>query len=289
MGQKAWRSRSLKRNPAERPWDIIDEIGQSVGRIRNKKHARAGSEGYYGDAYQTALRGPARDLFSPTGQSPDEVAETLRDSGFLGRYASVDDLWDAINAAATARREAARPDAPERQAERFTAALSKGEKAKCKRLVNASTLQPGEKIKLGGEMFLVSGIDPDSNEIELLDGKKFGRQLIPDGAMLPLDCDSAAPVSAKVKASALWLPPTSKKAKKKKAEAVKRIPGDLRYLIRRRPPERKRPVNFVAVNLGAGSVRVLRVLGSSLRPVGTFTRETLHAWAEKNGVKLPTL
>lgn len=270
MARKAQRRKRPLTNPAGQPWDIIDELTANVGKIRSKGSARPGEEGYYGELYRSANRGAGRQVFSPRGQSPDSAVDALRRSGGIRQDASVDDLWEAIERASGVRREGRRYDNPERQAERFSAMLGKREKAKCKKLIPAARLKVGQTFTLDGAPFRVSSIDPDTFDIDVIDGERFGHQTIPDGALIPAD-------------------KVCKPAKAKKA--VHRRPSspstssDLRYLIRRRKPARKRPVNFVGLRVGS-KIRVLKVMGSALRTVGTFTTQALKRWAARTGVKL---
>lgn len=85
----------------ERPHDIIDEILSTVGKIANKKSSRPGTEGYYGERYRLAsTTGAGREVFKAGGQTPDSVLDALRRNRVLPESATVDDLWDAIHAAA---------------------------------------------------------------------------------------------------------------------------------------------------------------------------------------------
>lgn len=180
------------RGAVERPWDIIDQIESSVGTIRNKKNSQPGSEGYYGDAYANVSKGPARHLFDKNGQSPDEVLDTLRRDGLLAQDATVYDLWDAIDKASGQRRAIFRGETPEIQADKFQSALEKQSQAKGSHFVSVGDLSVGDTFRIGGEEIEVTGIDPDTGEVSVKDGRKFGRQTIPDGADIPVEKGSYA-------------------------------------------------------------------------------------------------
>ncbi len=59
----------------------------------------------------------------------------------------------------------------------------------------------------------------------------------------------------------------------------------LPYLVRRRKPGRKRPVNYVGVRSG-GKFTVLRVTADGMKRMGTYGKAGLKSWASKNGVKI---
>lgn len=284
----------------ERPWDIIDEIQGAVGKIRSKGGARKGSEGYYGEYYRDAIRGPAKVLFSPDGQSPDEVVDSLRETGTLGRDADVDTLWDKLRAANESRRAFARREGPEAQRDRFTKALAKRSTARCKRLVPVNSLAVGDELYFDRERMEVSDLDPDTSEVTLRDGKRFGRQQIPDGVILPVDepCKKREPKPLK--------PPRITRA------AVKRLGGLIaarRERLARRKPSRARPTPkraprrqkpkatkparttararpaLLAVRRGR-FYRLFRAVGSKLVKIGTYSRLGLLRWARKNKIRV---
>lgn len=176
-----------KRPGVERPPDIIDFILERFGGIRGKKHARPGSEGYYSSGYDEARAGAGRQLFRASGQSPDEVLDGLRREGYMGQDATVDDLWTAIGKANRARRAHFRGETPEAQADKFHRALQAQAKQKGSHTVSVGDLSVGDKFVIGKEQFEVLSIDPDTGEVSVRDGRKFGHQTIPDGADIPVE------------------------------------------------------------------------------------------------------
>lgn len=175
----------------ERPHDIIDEILSTVGKIANKKSSRPGTEGYYGERYRLAsTTGAGREVFKAGGQTPDSVLDALRRNRVLPESATVDDLWDAIHAAAKSRTAAFKGELPEAKAGKFHDALAANFAKKRKQVINVGDLNVGDSFKLKGQEFEVSHIDPDTNEVTVKDGPKFGAQTIPDGADIAPDVGS---------------------------------------------------------------------------------------------------
>jgi hypothetical protein len=171
----------------DRPWDILDELEASVGKIRGKASARPGTEGYYGETYEAVRKvGAARAMFSnERGVSPDDAADALRRSGHLPEGASVDDLWDAMDAAAKARKgfranlaaEARAGKEEESQQRDFTRqALKPGPE---KDAISVGDLLEGDELTIAGAKFKVKelGFDPDTTDLThvvLEDGRRFG-------------------------------------------------------------------------------------------------------------------
>lgn len=202
-----------RRPSLDRPWDIIDEIENSVGRIRGKKSAKAGSEGYYGEGYETAKKaGAARALFSnERGQSPDEVVDTLRRSGHVPEDFTVDDLWDALKKAATSRKmfrtgisaegkEIAKQEIQTMDFESRALRSRPGTEP-----VNVSELVEGDEFQMAGVNVKVKElvIDRETGELSHLvleDGRRFGVQTVganqtihPDKGTLKTEPKATAP------------------------------------------------------------------------------------------------
>lgn len=181
----------IRTGPVEMPWDIVQEITENIGGIRGKKHARAGSEGFYTEAYNAISKtGIGRKLFSERGSSPDEIVDTLRRQGVMPENATVDDLWDEIEAAIQARRTLITGQTPEQRAVRFYNALEAQAAKKTAHVVTVSDLNVGDAFTLAGEKFRVTAIDPDDGSVTVQDGKKFGAQTLPEGAELAIDARS---------------------------------------------------------------------------------------------------
>lgn len=180
------RGATPKSRGIERPPDIIDYIAERIGSIRGKKHAKPGSEGYYSSGYDDARSGAGRQLFKESGQSPDEVLDTLRREGAMPPNATVDDLWDAIKNANGYRRAHFRGETPEVQADKFSKAIEAQGKKKGSHVVSVGDLSIGDKFTIGTEELEVVSIDADTGEVTVKDGRKYGYQTIPDGADVPV-------------------------------------------------------------------------------------------------------
>ncbi len=182
---KEAKPKRYKRSFISRPSDIMDEL-EAIGKIRSRVHMRPGEEGYYDDDYREVARGNSR-LFSKFGMSPDEAADSLRQRGALGPDASVNDMWMAINRAKANRRKYASGEAPEQKAERFYEASDPAGKNKDQKVITVGDLEIGDQFRLDGEDFKVTHVDPDTGEVTVADGRKFGHQTIPEGAEIAID------------------------------------------------------------------------------------------------------
>jgi hypothetical protein len=178
----------------ERPWDIIDELKNSFGTIRNKKSSKPGSEGFYDEGYKTASSGHGRELFSSEGSGPDEALQHLIEAGLLGKDATVGDMWTAIDRASGHRKAFARGELPEQKADAFHKAMDEKLQSNDKQVMSVGSLSVGDTFTLKGEKFTVKKIDPDTGEVHVQDGKKFGAQTIPEGAEIAIDKRSHTPV-----------------------------------------------------------------------------------------------
>jgi hypothetical protein len=180
------------RKPVERPPDIIDHIIENYGSIRNKKTAKPGSEGHYTAAYNEARKNNSsstagRKLFSDDGSHPNEIVDNLRREGMVGEDFTVDDLWDEVTKAQSVRRSYFKGEQPEQKLERFHKTLVAAGKSPKHYMVSVGDLSVGDKFKIQGEEFVVNHIDPDTGEVQVKDGPKFGFQTIPDGEDIPVN------------------------------------------------------------------------------------------------------
>jgi hypothetical protein len=172
---------------AERPFDILDAIQENVGKIRGKRSASPGSEGYYGELYKDTQRhGAARQLFSnKKGVSPDDAAEALRRAGYLNGDATVDDMWEAMAKAAQARKGNREAQSAERriiekeeaqQIDFERHALKPGKETQP---IPVTELLEGDELMIDGAKFKVKEMvfDPDTTDLShvvLEDGRRFG-------------------------------------------------------------------------------------------------------------------
>ncbi len=188
----------------ERPPDIIDHIIGSIGRIKGKKIAPKGTEGYYGERYKALLGYAAlRKVFSNKSgaQNPDEVVDSLRRDGYLGEDATVDDLWDLLEQAAISRKNwipgrskenAAIEEMANQTADFQQTAFKRKTKADH---IGTEDLLVGDTFKISKQEFVVSDLELDQETGEVLaviveDGKRFGTQRVEAGRVLSADINS---------------------------------------------------------------------------------------------------
>lgn len=187
---KADEPATFKPATLDMPHDIVHEIKDNFGTIRSKKYAKAGNEDFYNsDAYKQAQKA-FPEMFTKTGQHPDNVVQGLQDSGAFQKTATVDDLWDAMNQAKGARRAFSQGQLPEQKSNKFATAMDEALKSRKSQKLSVGDLSVGDKFTLKGEPFEVKHIDPDTGEVQVKDGKKFGAQTIPDGADIAVDAGS---------------------------------------------------------------------------------------------------
>jgi hypothetical protein len=188
--------RPLRKTPRAdqgRPWDLIDEIQGTLGKI-NLRLIREANPNF-------KPRGVARKLFTTEGGTPADVAATqLREAGiYKGDAGQPDQLGQAINDAAAGRIgwrkqfHAEERNATEagRQASNFEKKVIEGQRPKQDagkvERVDVGELLEGDTFEVQGNRFEVSQLhfDADTGElafVEVKDGPKFGVQRIyPDG------------------------------------------------------------------------------------------------------------
>lgn len=129
-------------------------------------------------------------IYRQSGVTPDEAARMLIDAGHLPEGSTVHDMWRAIgevsqSVARMASQQAAQNRTVKQQAkqlrsfERAAFKADPGEEA-----VNVSDLQIGDTIEVAGEVLRVTEIDPESYDVVLEDGSKFGVQQVADGKVI---------------------------------------------------------------------------------------------------------
>ena len=189
--------------------DILDAI-QDLGGIAPPGDSAGGEY----DGYPEAYRGAARLLFkSAAYHRPDTIIHELHNMDAVGseegtswqKIQTPDDLWNAIKSA-TAEREKIRAGGGgyEAQADRFWSAVSKPENRAGFEKINADQLQVGQQFRLKApgaahDLLTVAHLDPDTGEVTVKDGPKFGAQDLPPGAEIYIKAgslvegDSASP------------------------------------------------------------------------------------------------
>jgi hypothetical protein len=189
LGQKPGKKLTARQaDNLSREMDVIDIIQSVVGPIRITSTAD------YGNLVDSKT-GAARGLLSKTrGTAADVALRQLHGEGWLLNLQTEDDLVNAILTGAKGREtgtasagrrktEQAMLDDEEATLVKFQelALQNKGRNAVQKKQakpVDVATLQVGTKFELKGEPFTVTAIDPDTGDVTVQDGRKFGRQVI---------------------------------------------------------------------------------------------------------------
>jgi Acetyltransferase (GNAT) domain len=126
-------------------------------------------------------------IYSRTGgQSPDKIASDAVEAGLLPQGADASTLFQTLQKigdashrqAAIERGQSVAEKVASKQANSFARAVAKP--AKGEAAINASDLQVGQTLKIRGENFKVTDIDPDTFAVTLEDGSKFGIQKVAD-------------------------------------------------------------------------------------------------------------
>lgn len=146
------------------------------------------NSGLYDDA-PSRLGSPHHNIiYSVNGRPPDVVAQALYEAGKISSP-DVGEMWNAIDAASkgrvgTLKKQKAELRWLEREAkltEEWEAGLSK-EKGKTE--LTSDDLKVGDVIEVAGEKFEATDVDPDTGQVTLKDGRKFGVQTLPSGKQI---------------------------------------------------------------------------------------------------------
>ncbi|MBU6231541.1 hypothetical protein KGP36_02635 [Patescibacteria group bacterium] len=128
-------------------------------------------------------------VFDDSGEPPDRVAQAAYEAGYL-KEPSVNELHAAMQAAskarsnafATAKREEAFMAEEAKQHEDWLKATAEGEER-----VSADQLKVGDMMEVDGERVEVTGVDADTGDVTLKDGRKFGTQKISEGQSIHVE------------------------------------------------------------------------------------------------------
>jgi len=124
-------------------------------------------------------------LTSKDGRPPDLMLSDLKREKFLPKDATIDDMWAAIKDAFDNRKNWT----PEKntyeghiqglqdQHKAFSEANKESDKADA---IPAWELDKGDTVQVGTETMRVIDVDPDTGDVTLQDGTKFGRQVLPN-------------------------------------------------------------------------------------------------------------
>lgn len=182
----AGRTRFRNEEEASGP-DILSFLaGQH--RIVSKSAAKAKGKAWWtknGSLYDDAPKiAPHHGLiYSDTGVMPDVAAQAAFEAHLIDEP-SVNALWAAVSAASRARlstwkrnqSEAKLLDQMARQLEAWEKATAQGPLP-----ITTEDLAPGDVLDVEGERVKVRDRDPDTGDVTLDDGRRFGRQTLPEG------------------------------------------------------------------------------------------------------------
>lgn len=166
--------------------DIVDFIADQGG-IRLPKKKGRGQE--YDD--MPLLPGVYRTLISRNGSiHADEMAQMLADAGLISD-GHPSTMWAEIDKTVQTRLKATKENAG-READQKTLVKQHGafEKDAIEeppleaKPVSAESLQVGDEVKVGTETLKVKSIDPETHDVTLEDGKKYGVQHLADGQVI---------------------------------------------------------------------------------------------------------
>ena len=236
--------RPRARKGGETAPDLIGLMAADGIRINVSRKTAAGSmlsdevKQFYADYNK------ARGLFTTDASAMplDAAAQYAYDRGWI-KDATGDTLLAELRAAggkvaqSTGRRAEEALSERDRQDEAFAMAQAGatptkgvGATPKGRELVEVDALQPGDTFELEGQRFTVRRIDPDTLEVEVSDGKRFGRQQLMAGARYVADKATAPPAArvgvAAAPTAAVGVRPTQAASELREAERLAKQAGD---------------------------------------------------------------
>jgi len=153
-------------------------------------------------------------IYSPAGSGPDVIADAAYRAGQLSEP-SVNLLWQEIQKASKARgatferiaRDQRIMDDQIKMLEDWQETTKQG-----KVPVVVNTLSVGDLLEAGGEQLKVTAVDPDTGQVTVQGGKRFGKQLLEDDQTIHVDKLERAPEGGD------FLPPDEEATKPKPPE-----------------------------------------------------------------------
>lgn len=166
---------------------IINDIGGILSKSGAKKAGRlAGNEDLWNGS--GGLKHPTHNkIYSENGQLPDQAAQALYDQGLISEP-TPDAMYDALRKESqSARSQVADERAQKAEIQTGKTQEKAFDKAKTdttQPAVEVFDLGVGDHVTVGGEKFKVTDIDPDTFDVTLEDGKKFGVQQVKGGDVI---------------------------------------------------------------------------------------------------------
>lgn len=175
--------------------DTMPLLSKSAARRQNKA-SFAENKSQWDDAPESLAAPHHNVIYDEKGFSPNKVAQAAFEDGKISEPSEAA-LWAAIDKAsksrlgnaASRRREEAFLKEEARQQIAWHKATAKGETR-----VEAQQLKVGDLFEVDGEPIEVTGIDPDTGDVTLKDGRKFGKEIVlPEGEAIHVEKFEAAP------------------------------------------------------------------------------------------------
>lgn len=173
--------------------DIVDILSENGG-IKSRKGASPENADLWDD--QPDLRGVYRQVLGGK-LAPDEMAAIAAEHGFGD--GSVTSMWKELDKAVKSRRSNRAQSITQQKLETTSLAKDKAfDKAalnpkESKKEINTSNMQVGDEITVNDATFKVTDIDPDTLDVTLEDGKKYGVQQVKDGQAIYVDSADMVP------------------------------------------------------------------------------------------------
>ena len=183
---------------SDRGHDAIDTILEQVGGVPRKPRDAGGRRDTLGiwAGYAEAVNAGVLKLLPPSPTRPDEIAQVLGVN-------TAEDAWLALADAARARRGDRGTQRRELQIlDRDAASAADfGRSTNCypgirRPPVRADELSVGESFTVQGERFTVESIDPDTGDVIVIGGVRFGNQVLNENAVLCPDKGSLVRAAA---------------------------------------------------------------------------------------------
>ena len=148
-----------------------------------------GNEALWDD--RPSLKHPTHNkIYQPSGEMPDVMAQNLFDQGLISdpsvgamNRALESESRTSRSSVKTAREQGKTVAEQQKQSKDFSAALH-DERDAGSRAISAGNLNVGDQVKVGTESFKVTDVDPDTFDVTLEDGKKFGVQTVSDNEVI---------------------------------------------------------------------------------------------------------
>lgn len=183
-------------------YDVIDLLREEGG-LMGKTHAikaqkQAGKPGKLPpeyDGYDEAFgsRRLHKDLLplyrydglvTSGGLAPDQMTQLAVDRNLLGEGAGTSELFELVARTARMRANGQTGETVDRDQDFFETATEERPNSE---VITPEELRVGDRFEVEGEEFEVTDIDPDTGEVEVKDGPRFGMQDLPPEMPLVID------------------------------------------------------------------------------------------------------